>query len=167
MTDLRIEKLARGHDVDSFDCGQDDLNRFLHRFAFPNQQTNASQTYLGLAGEQIIGFYTLVVGEVVYSDAPERLAKGLARHPIPVMVLARMAVDQTWQGKGVGGSLLKDAMLRTLSAADIAGIRAFIVHAKDDRARAFYERFGFSPSPSDPLHLYLLIKDLRRAAGLG
>lgn len=167
MTDLRIEKLARGHDVDNLDCGQDDLNRFLHRFAFPNQQANASQTYLGLAGEQVIGFYTLVVGEVLYSDAPERLAKGLARHPIPVMVLARMAVDQTWQGKGVGGGLLKDAMLRTLSAADIAGIRAFIVHAKDDRARAFYERFGFSPSPSDPLHLYLLIKDLRRAAGQG
>jgi GNAT superfamily N-acetyltransferase len=165
VTQFRIEKLARHHAVDVFDCGQDALNRFLIRFALPNQQANASQTYLGLADDTVIGFYTLAVGELAYEDAPERLAKGLARHPIPVMVLARMGVGQPWQGKGVGAGLLKDAMQRTMQAADIAGIRALIVHAKDERARSFYERFQFVPSHTDPFHLYVLVKELRRATG--
>lgn len=161
MTAFTIEKLARHHAVDDFDCGEDALNRFLIRFAFPNQQANASQTYVGLADTAVIGFYTLVVGEVTYEDAPERLKKGLARHPVPLMLLARLAVDRAWQGKGVGAGLLKDAMRRTLQAADIGGIRALAAHAKDETASAFYEHFGFIPSPTDPLHLFILIKDLR------
>jgi GNAT superfamily N-acetyltransferase len=162
MTVFRIEKLSRHHAVDDFNCGEDALNRFLTRFAFPNQQASASQTYVGLASDCIIGFYTLVVGEVSCNDAPERLKKGLARHPIPLMLLARLAVSLTWQGKGVGAGLLKDAMLRTLQAADIAGIRALAAHAKNDVASDFYEHFGFIPSPTDPLHLFILIKDLRQ-----
>ena len=165
MTDLRIEKLARHHTVDEFDCGQPPLNQFLIRFAFPNQQANASQTYVALNEAQVIGFYTLVVGAVGYDDAPERLARGLPRFPIPIMLLARMGVSQTWQGKGIGAGLIKDAMARTVRAADIAGIRALMVHAKDERARAIYEHFNFTPSSSDPLHLYILIKDLRRISG--
>jgi len=98
---------------------------------------------------------------VEYSDAPERLTKGLARHPVPIMLLARLAVATGWQGKGLGAGLLKDAVLRTLQAADIAGIRAFAVHAKDDEARAFYEHFDFVPSPSDPYHLFRLLKEIR------
>jgi GNAT superfamily N-acetyltransferase len=165
VTGFRIESLARHHVVDEFDCGHPDLNRYLIRFAFSNQQANASRTYVGLADGIVIGFYTLVVGEVAYDDAADRLAKGLARHPIPIMLLARMGVDQSWQGKGVGAGLLKDAMRRTIQVADIAGIRAFVVHAKDERARSFYERFGFAPSPTDSLHLYLLVKELRHASG--
>jgi predicted N-acetyltransferase YhbS len=137
----------------------------LIRFAFPNQQAGVSQTYVGLSGDEVIGFYTLVVGQVSYDDAPERLTKGLARHPVPIMLLARLAVGSGWQGRGVGAGLLKNAMRRTLQAADIAGIRAFAVHAKDDEARAYYERFGFLPSPGDPFHLFVLMKDLRRIAG--
>jgi GNAT superfamily N-acetyltransferase len=162
---LRIEKLRRDHGVDAFDCGREELNRFLIRFAFPNQQAGASQTYLGLAGNEVIGFYTLVVGQVEYADAPERLTRGLARHPVPIMLLARLAVSTPWQGRGVGAGLLKDAMRRTLQAADIAGIRAFAVHAKDDAARVYYERFGFAAAPSDPFHLFVLMKDLKRIAG--
>ncbi len=162
MTVLSIEKLARHHAVDDFDCDEDALNRFLSRYAFQNQQASASQTYIGLANNDIIGFYTLVVSEVSYDDAPERLKKGLARHPVPLMLLARLAVARTWQGKGVGTGLLKDAIQRTLEAADIAGIRALAAHAKNDAARDFYEHFGFIPSPTDPLHLFFLIKDLRR-----
>ncbi len=162
----RIEKLRRDHPVDAFDCGREALNRFLIRYAVPGQQAGASQTYLGLSGEEIVGFYTLVVGQVAYDDAPERLTKGLARYPVPLMLLARLAVSVAWQGKGVWAGLLKDAMCRTLQAADIAGIRAFAVHAKDDEARAFYADFGFIPSPSDPLHLFVLMKDTRRIAGL-
>lgn len=166
MTDaLRIEKLRRDHAVDAFDCGREELNRFLIRFAFPNQQAGASQSYIGLSGEEVIGFYTLVVGQVRYDDAPERLTKGLARHPVPIMLLARLAVGAAWQGKGVGAGLLKDAMRRTLQAADIAGIRAFGVHAKDIDARTYYERFGFIASPSDPFHLFVLMQELRRITG--
>lgn len=161
---LTIEKLKRNHAVDGFDCGREQLNRFLIRFAFPNQQAGASQTYVGLSANQVIGFYTLVVGQVRYNDAPERLTKGLAHHPVPIMLLARLAVAVSWQGKSVGAGLLKDAMRRTLQAADIAGIRAFGVHAKDNEARTWYERFGFMASPSDPFHLFVLMKDLRRIA---
>jgi GNAT superfamily N-acetyltransferase len=163
MTGFRIEKLRRDHPVDGFTCGRDELDRFLIRYALGNQQANASQTYIGLHDQDVIGFYSLVVGEVAFGDAPERLTKGLARHPVPVMLLARLAVSTAWQGRKIGSGLLKDAMLRTLQAADIGGIRAFAVHAKDDSAKQFYERFGFVSSPTDPLHLYRLIKDLRRS----
>ena len=146
-----------------FDCGRETLNRFLLRYAFQNQQAGASQTYIALADEVVAGFYTLVVGQVECSDAPERLTKGLARHPVPIMLLARLAVATSWQGKGLGSGLLKDAMLRTLQAAEIAGIRAFAVHAKDDEAKSFYERFDFVPSPSDPYHLFRLLRDIRAA----
>jgi GNAT superfamily N-acetyltransferase len=157
----RIEKLRRDHHVDLFDCGQEALNRFLVRYAFQNQQAEASQTYVALVGDEVVGFYTLVVAQVEYDDAPQRLGKGLAKHPIPLMLLARLAVATSWQGKGLGSGLLKDAMLRTLQAADIAGIRAIAVHAKDDDARAFYERFGFVAAPTDPYHLFVLLKDVR------
>jgi GNAT superfamily N-acetyltransferase len=163
----RIEKLRRDHAVDDFDCGREELNRYLQRYALQNQQAGASQTYVGLAGDAVIGFHTLSVGEVRYEGAPARLTKGLARHPVPVMLLARLAVDRRWQGQRVGESLLKDAMLRTLQAADIAGIRAFAVHAKDENAKRFYERFDFVPSPTDPMHLFVLLKDVRKIVQRG
>ena len=158
---LHVEKLHRGHGVETFDCGREALNRFLHRYALQNQQAEASQTYVGLSDVEVVGYYTLVVGQVEYDDAPERLKKGLARHPVPIMLLARLAIAATWQGKGLGSGLLKDAMLRTAQAADIAGIRAFAVHAKDDEAKAFYEHFDFLASPTDPYHLFRLMKDVR------
>ena len=162
MTPLRVEKLQRTHAVEGFNCGKEALTRFLLRYALQNQQAGASQTYVAIAGDtEIAGYYTLVVGQVSYEHAPERLTKGLARHPVPIMLLARLAISERWQGKGLGSGLLKDAMMRTLQAAEIAGIRAFAVHAKDDQAKAFYERFNFVPSPTDPYHLYLLLKDVR------
>ncbi len=153
--------------MEDFDCGREALNRFLIRYALQNQQASASQTYVALAGAEVAGYYTLVVGQVEYDGAPERLKKGLARHPVPIMLLARLAIAIRWQGKGLGSGLLKDAMLRTLQAADIGGIRAFAVHAKDDEAKAFYERFDFVASPSDPYHLFRLLKDIRKALGGG
>lgn len=164
MTCFRIEKLTRQHAVETFDCGQEALNRFLARFALHNQQANASQTYVALADDTVIGFYSLVVAEVNYDDAPDRLTKGLARHPVPVMLLARMGVAVGWQGKKLGAGLLRNAMQRTLQAADIAGVRALAVHAKDEGAQAFYRHFDFIESPTDPLHLFILVKDLRRIA---
>ena len=166
MSDLlRIEKLGPAHSLDGFDCGREELNRFLTRFAVANQQAGAARTYVAVSGQSVVGYYSLAVGEVAYDDAPDRLKKGLARHPVPIMLLARLAVGVAWQGRGLGAGLLKDAMGRTLLAADIAGIRAFAVHAMDETARRFYEHFGFIPSPTDPLHLFLLIKDIKRVAG--
>jgi len=159
--DLRIEKLKRSHVVEGFDCGKEPLNRFLIRNALQNQLANASQTYVALAGDRVVGYHTLVVGQVDYGDAPERLKKGLAHHPVPIMLLARLAISLDWQRKGLGSGLLKDALGRTLQAADIAGIRAFAVHAKDDEARVFYEHFDFAASPTDPMHLFLLLKDIK------
>jgi GNAT superfamily N-acetyltransferase len=159
---FQIEKLRRDHAVDSFDSGVEPLNQFLIRYAWQSQQSGASQTYVGLSGTAVIGFYTLTVGEVAHAGAPERLTRGMPRHPIPLMVLARLAIDKKWQGRGLGTGLLKDALLRTEQAADIAGIRAIAVHAKDDKAMKFYARFGFEPSPTDAWHMFLLMKDVRR-----
>lgn len=161
MTLPIIEKLRGDHVVEGFDCGKEPLNRFLIRHALRNQLSNASQTYVASEEKQVIGYHTLVVGEIEYDRAPERLKKGLARYPIPLMVLARLAIHIGWQRRGLGIGLLKDALLRTMQAADIAGIRAIALHAKDDDARSFYEHFNFRPSPSDPLHLFLLLKDIR------
>lgn len=166
MTDLlHIEKLQRTHAVEEFTCGQPDLDRFLIRHALQAQQMNSSQTYLGLSDQSVIGYYTIVAGEVRHSDAPERVVKGMPRHPIPLLVLARLAVHCEWQGRGIGAGLLLDALGRTLQVADIIGIRALAVHAKDSSATAFYRHFGFVLSPTDNRHLFMLIKDIRAAAG--
>lgn len=157
-----VAKLDATHDLASFDCGKEPLNRFLRQFAVANQKAGGAQTYVVCRGERrVVGFYSLAVGAVEPVTAPARVGKGLARHPIPVMVLARLAVDRTAQGVGVGQALLKDALLRTLQAADIAGIRAVLVHAKDDEARGWYRRFDFEESPTDPFHLFLLLKDVK------
>jgi GNAT superfamily N-acetyltransferase len=162
---LAIEKLTRAQKVDDFDCGKEALNKFLTRFALSNQQANASQTYVACEGERVIGYYTLVLGQIAFDDAPQRLAKGLARHPIPIMLLARLAIATDMHGLGLGAGLLKDALGRTLQAADIAGLRAFAVHAKDDEARAFYEHFDFIASPTDPFHLVVLLNDIKAMLG--
>ncbi len=158
----RIEKLQRLHDVDVFDCGQGNLNQYLTRYALMSQRADGAQSYVGVNGKEIMGYYTLAVGHVAYEDAPERLTKGLSRNSVPVMLLARLAVDLSWQRKGVGAGLLRDAMQRTVQVADIAGLRAFLVHAKDDRAKAFYEHLDFIPSLTDPYHLFILLKDIRK-----
>jgi predicted N-acetyltransferase YhbS len=156
-----FEKLNREHPIQNFDCGEVALNQFLIRRALNNQLAKASQTYLCVTAGLVVGYFTLVVGEIAFDDAPERLRKGLARHPVPVMVLARLAVDANKQGLGLGASLVKDAILRTLAASEIAGIRAIVVHAKNEAAFAFYSHFGFLAGFANPLHLYALTKDLK------
>ncbi|HUY95264.1 MAG TPA: GNAT family N-acetyltransferase [Terracidiphilus sp.] len=166
MIEIRtIEKLRRDHPVDAFDCGQPALNSWLLKYALQNQAAGAAQTYVGLSGQTVIGYYSLAVGQIEYADAPERLQKGLARHPVPIVLLARLAVHKDWQRRGVGRGLLKDAVLRTLQAAEIVGIRALAVHAKDEQARSYYEQFDFVASPVDPLHLLVLLKDIHKRTG--
>jgi len=121
--------------------------------------------YVAHRVKKIVGYYALAAAGVEPDEAPKRVAKGLARHPIPVVLLARLAVDARERGKGLGAALLRDALIRSYSAAGQIGARAVVVHAKDDEARAFYEHFDFEPSPSDSLHLFILMKDLRRLIG--
>ncbi|SHH93962.1 GNAT family N-acetyltransferase [Bradyrhizobium erythrophlei] len=163
---LHIVKLHRTHNVEQFTCGQPELDRFLIRHALQAQQSNSSQTYVALSDSEVVGFYTIVAGEVQHAQAPQRVVKGMSRHPIPLLVLARLAVHSNAQGRGLGSGLLLDALGRTLQVADVIGVRALAVHAKDDQAAAFYRHFGFVPSPTDARHLFMIIKDIRLAAGL-
>lgn len=157
------ELLTEAHDVSGFDCGNEALNRFLHRHALQNQRNQSARTYVALRGEtQVIGYYSLAAASAEYETVPARLAKGLAKHPIPLTLLARLAVDQEAQGTGIGAGLLKDALKRFLQAQSIIAARALVVHAKDDQAVKFYQYFGFAPSPLDTYHLYLMTKDIQR-----
>lgn len=157
-----IVKLHPGLDLEGFESGRPELDLFLKRHALPSQQAHGAQTYAAVLDQVVLGYYSLAVGSVAHAEAPERLRKGLAAHPVPVMLLARLAVDLRQRGKGLGAALLKDALLRTARAADIAGIRAVLVQAKDDEAAAFYRHFDFAPCPFLPGALYLLMKDLAR-----
>jgi GNAT superfamily N-acetyltransferase len=157
-----IVKLTKSHTADAFNCGAAPLNVYLQRHALSNQSAGGAQTYVAALGSQVVGYYSLSTASVEYAEAPERTRKGLARHPIPVILLARLAVDHAWQGKGLGAALLLDALRRILAAAEIVGLRAVLVHAKDDAAKRFYEHFDFEPSPVDPMHLFLLVKELAR-----
>ena len=126
------------------------------------EQTGAARTYVACRGKRVVGYYSLAFGSIEHQASTLRVRSGLARHPIPIMLLARLAVDATEQGKGIGKGLLKDALLRTLQAADIGGLRAVVVHAKEEPAKAFYTKFGFDASPLNEFHLMLLLKDLRK-----
>jgi GNAT superfamily N-acetyltransferase len=162
-----VEKLRREHILDGFDCDKEELNHFLKTQAWNNQQANSAQTYVLAKGLVVSGYYSLAAGSVTHDEATARVKKGLARYPIPVILLARLAVDVSLQGKGVGPALLKDALLRAGQAANTIGARAVLVHAKDDNAKGFYERYDFEPSPSDPYHLLLIMKDVLRLIGIG
>ena len=154
--------LKDGHILDNFDCGNNSLNNWLRRYAMQNHRANAARTFVVCNEDTVVGYYSLAVGSIEHELAGKRIKKGLARHSIPVMILARLAVDLGYQGKKIGSGLLKDAVLRTLQASEHAGIRAIFVHAKDEKARNFYKHFGFEPSPIDPLKLMLLIQDARK-----
>lgn len=152
--------------VADFDCEVEILNRYLQKHAFQAQQGEGARTYVTFSKDGIIaGYFTLAYGSVEHGKTPERVTKGLARHPVPVMLLARLAVDRRFKGQGLGKELMRDAMLRTLSAAEIAGLRAIVVDAKDSAAKAFYERYGFEPFKDEPMRLALILKDVRAQLG--
>jgi len=156
--------LTKVHDTESFDCGVNALNSFLQNYALQNVKNKSVTTFVAVMEtgnrEQVVGYYSLVAGSVEHSAVPPRIKKGLGKYPIPVIILARLAVDISMQGKGLGKGLLKDALLRILSITNNLGVRAVLVHAKDERAKNFYHQYGFESSPIDEYHLYLLIKDI-------
>lgn len=161
---MDIRPLDRHIDRTSFDCEVAPLNDYLQRYALQNQKKDAARTYVAVDAEsKIVGYYTLVFGSVSTDDATPDVAAGLGHYPIPIILIARLAVDVSMKGKGLGGQLLRDALLRSLQASDIAGLRAVLVHAKDDGAKQFYQRYGFVESPLDELQLFLRISEIRES----
>jgi GNAT superfamily N-acetyltransferase len=162
LTDLRIALLSRDHQLDEFDSGAVELDDWLRRFARMADAAGTARTYVLAGGARVLGYYALTPGAVDRRELPDRHARGVPAHPIGVILLARLAVDRSLQSQGYGRALVADAALRALQAAQLVGARAMLVHARDERAAGFYERLGFTRSPTDGLHLMVLIKDLRR-----
>jgi predicted N-acetyltransferase YhbS len=158
------EPLRGKHSTEGFGCGEDSLDTWLARHARQAEASGSARVFVTtFDGEKVVGFYALAAASVSPKDATERLMRGQSKHQqVPAILIGRLAVDGDHQGNQVGRSLLQDALLRSATAADSIGARAVIVHAISDRAVSFYERFGFEPSPTDPHHLILLMKDLRR-----
>jgi len=149
--------LSAEHRLDDFACGVDSLDDWLKRRAHPNQVSGASRTYVVSEGTQVVGYYCLASGALALSDAPALVRRNMP-DPVPVAILGRLAIHQTWQGRGVGVALLQDAVLRTLHASEILGIRGLLVHALSAEAKAFYEHHGFVASPTQPMILMLSLK---------
>lgn len=149
--------LHEAHDLSQFSCGNATLDDWLRRRARSNQISGASRSYVVCEGSRVVGYYCLSSGAITAIDAPGGLRRNMP-DPIPMTVLGRLAIDQHWQGKGIGVALLQDAVLRSRQAAQILGIRGVLVHAISEEAKAFYERYGFTSSPQNPLTLVLSLK---------
>jgi predicted N-acetyltransferase YhbS len=154
--------LSPEHVLESYDCGKPDLNDWLLRHARQAQASGSAKTFVVTQANQVVGYFSLTVGQVDTLDAPERIRKGMGQYPIPVVILARLAVSLQCQGRGIGVGLLQDAIRRTLAIAEQAGIRALLTHPIDDEATRYYTRFGFVASPLRERQLLLLLKDARR-----
>jgi GNAT superfamily N-acetyltransferase len=152
------EKLSAAHNLSDFDSGEPVLDDWLRRRALHNEASGASRTYVVCMGKTVVGYYTLAVGAVAHAEAPGRVRRNMP-DPLPVMVLGRLAVDKSFQRRGIGKGLLRDAVLRTVQAAEIAGIRAILVHAISEPAKRFYEGCGFMASPIDPLTVVLTVAE--------
>jgi GNAT superfamily N-acetyltransferase len=149
--------LDGGHQTELFDCGQDTLNYWLRRRARANQASGASRTYVCCVQDRVIGYYCISSGGLALRDAPGGLRRNMP-DPVPMAILGRLAIDRTWQGKGLGAALLQDAVLRVRQAAHILGIRGVLVHAISPEAKAFYERYGFAATANQPMTLVLSLK---------
>ncbi|OKH18472.1 GNAT family N-acetyltransferase [[Limnothrix rosea] IAM M-220] len=158
----RPEKLNIHHDLSSFCSGVDSLDQWLKTRASKNEQQNASRTYVVCDETQVVGYYCLAAGAIATKLATGKVKRNMP-NPIPVMIIGRLAIDQNWQGQGLGKALLRDAILRVLQAADIAGVRAVLVHAISEQAKHFYEACGFAASPIEPMTLMITVGDARKA----
>jgi len=161
-----IERIAKEHDRASFDCGKPSLNEYLRKYARQNEEKHASRTYVAVepGARKIIGYYAISSGSIAYKQLPPQHGKGLGKYPVPVVVLARLAVDSAYKGKGIGSCLVADALRRALSVSEQIGVRAVVVDALDAEARDFYRHMGFLELTDDPLHLFLPIETVLRAS---
>ncbi|MFY8134240.1 MAG: GNAT family N-acetyltransferase [Aquimonas sp.] len=156
------EPLAQRHRLEGFECGKPTLDEWLLRHARQAQGSGSAKTFVVSEDDRVAAYFSLTVGQIDTFDAPERIRKGMGLYPIPVVILARLAVDRQNQGQGIGIGMLQDAIRRTLLIAEQAGIRAMLTHPIDEEAARFYSRFGFIASPLREQQLVLLLKDARR-----
>ena len=162
-----VEPLAPDHDVSGFDCGSEAQTTWLKRHALQAHQSDTAKVYVVCrkGTRAVVGYYALAAGSVASVDAPTRVTKGVGRYPVPVLILTRLGVELSEQSKGLGSALVRDALFQVAAIAWRVGVRALLIHAETRAAAAFYKRIdpGFEASPTDPLHLILLMKDLRAA----
>jgi GNAT superfamily N-acetyltransferase len=156
------QALGANHALQAFDCGKATLNDWLVRHAMQAQSSGSARTFVVVEGSRVVGYFSLAVGQADALEVPDRIRKGMGRFPIPVVILARLAVSLKDQGKGIGVGMLQDAIRRTLAVADQAGVRALLTHPIDEEAARFYRRFGFESSPIRAQQLLLLMKDARK-----
>ncbi len=158
------EPLAPHHKIDRFESGEPSLDAWLGRRARANQISGASRTFVLCDDDRVIGYYALASGSADAVEAPGRFRRNMPQ-PIPVIILARLAIDREFHGRGLGRALLRDAGMRAMQAAETIGIRGIVVHAISDKARAFYTALGFEAARSDPLFLFMTLSDVRTAFG--
>lgn len=163
MSNLRLALLTAEHDVSTFDCGNDQLTGWLIRHALASQRADLARTYLALEDEQVLGYMSLTTGSVRRDEAPKRYARGMPAHPIPTILIARLAVDRRHQGRQLGSRLLAEALRLAVTASDAAAARLVVVDAIDERAVVFYRKRGFIDVPENPLRLYRKVSDIRRS----
>lgn len=158
------EPLSPEHQLDAFESGVAALDQWLKQRARRNETEGASRTFVICAGRRVVGYYSLAAGSVLHTQATGKVRRNMPE-PVPALLLGRLAVDRAWQGKGLGADLLSDAVLRAIGAADSIGVRAILVHAISDEAKAFYEKHGFRPSPVEPMNLMITMDEARRMLG--
>lgn len=153
--------LAPDHELDAFNSGVEPLDHWLRRLARHNEAEGGSRTFVVCTGRRVVGYYSLAAGSVISGTATGRVRRNMP-NPVPVVLLGRLAIDQAWQGRGLGSDMLRDAVLRVLAAGEAIGVRAILVHAISPEAKAFYEKYGFRPSLVDPMVLMITMSDARR-----
>ena len=160
-----VRRLKPEDDVGEFDSSESELDDWLRKYALSDQNASASVTYVLIRGDQVVGFYTIAPHSVeAEGHDTGRLGRGLpSERSIPVFLLARLALNKSEHGVGLGGDLLSDALLRCLGGADEFGGRAVLVHAKHEKAAEFYRHYGFLDLPENDLHLYMLMKDIKKS----
>lgn len=163
---LRLERLGAHHDVRGYASGKEELDSWLSRYAIAAQQMDSARTFLLIrggegAGNRVAGYFSLTMGSALRAQAPPRLVRGLPAYPVGMVLLARLAVDRSEQGKGLGALLLAEALQKAVAAGEVAAARLVVVDAIDDEAAKFYVRYGFIPAPGHPLRLYRRMKDIR------
>lgn len=166
MSDPRLVPLDSGHDLSTFDCGNEQLNAWLTNHALASQKADLARTYLALGSNHLLAYVSLTTGSVRREEAPKRYVRGMPRHPIPTILVARLAVDLRHQRRQIGSRVLAEALRRAVSASDVAAARlvvVVVVDAIDEEATAFYRRWGFIDVPENPHRLYRKVADIRRS----
>lgn len=163
MSDPQLVLLGAEHELTGFDCANEQLNAWLTDHALAGQRADLARTYLAVSKETVIGYVSLTTGSVRREEAPRRYARGMPRHPLPTILIARLAVDHRHQGRGLGSRLLAEALRRAVAASDAVAARLVMVDAIDDRAAAFYRCWGFIDIEENPRRLFRKIADVRRS----